>query len=219
MQSDREIRSPIRAMNFQLHLPLFKVILSVTFAYSTAVGIHLYRDGEISVSWISLLWLLAGGIYTHLFEYVYHSLGMHRSIRFRGSQYYDKRHLRHHRLFFGENFQTRQSALLKEVATSWYTLPVLFFLHYFAFLALFPARHALWFFLGVTVQSLAYEISHWFTHVKDNSFDRVLARVPLLSRLRAAQIRHHRQHHAVPTLNFNFTPPYLGDRLGRTHSK
>jgi len=206
-------------MGFQLHLPLFKVILSVTFAYGIALCVHVYRGSELSFSWISPLWLLAGGLYTHLFEYIYHSLGMHQSIRFRGSRYYDKRHERHHRMFFGENFQTRQSDLLKEVATHWYTLPVLFYLHYFVFLAWFPPRHALWFFLGVTVQCLAYEISHWFTHVKDNSFDRIMARVPLLSRLRAAQIRHHRRHHAVPAINFNFTPPYLGDRWGRTHSK
>ena len=206
-------------MSFRLHLPLFKVILSVTLAYGIALCVHLYLDEEISFSWISLLWLLAGGLYTHLFEYGYHSVVMHQSFRFRRRQYYDTRHLRHHRLFFGENFQTRQSDLLEEVAMHWYTLPVLFYLHYFAFLAWFPARHALWFFLGVTLQSLAYEISHWFTHVKDNAFDRVLARVPVISRLRVAQVRHHRRHHAVPTLNFNFTPPYLGDRWGRTYFK
>jgi len=27
------------------------------------------------------------------------------------------------------------------------------------------------------------------------------------------QIRHHRRHHAEPMVNFNFNPPYAGDRL------
>jgi hypothetical protein len=206
-------------MRFKLHLPLAKVILSVTLAYASVLWLHWHLYGEISFSSASLLWMLAGGLYTHLFEYVYHSVGMHRSFRFRRLRYYDPRHLRHHQIFAGENFQTRQPAQLAEVATHWYTLPVLFYLHYFVFLACFPARHAAWFFLGVALLSLAYEITHWFTHVHGNSFDRILARVPLLSRLRAAQIEHHRQHHADPTVNFNFTPPYLGDRWGHTHSK
>jgi hypothetical protein len=205
-------------MSFKLHLPLVKVILSVTIAYGMTLWFHFHLGELISFSWAALPWLLAGSLYTHLFEYVYHNLVMHHGFRIGRWRYCDKRHLRHHRIFFGDNFQTRQPARLAEVATHWYTLPALFYLHYFTFLEWLQAPHVPWFFLGVALQSLAYEITHWFTHVENNSFDRMLARAPLISRLRAAQIRHHRRHHDVPAVNFNFTPPYLGDRLGRTHS-
>jgi hypothetical protein len=44
-------------------------------------------------------------------------------------------------------------------------------------------------------------------------FDRVLDRIPGVGQLRAMQIQHHRLHHAEPMVNFNFNPPYAGDRL------
>jgi hypothetical protein len=148
---------------------------------------------------------------------------MHRSFRIGRWRFHDKRHLRHHQVFAGRSFQTREPELLKDVATHWYTVPVLLYLHYLAFPLIFPAgfpaRHAPWFFLGVTVQFLTYEITHWFTHVEDNAFDRFISHVPVLSRIRAAQIRHHWQHHCAPATNFNFTPPYLGDRLSGTFSR
>jgi hypothetical protein len=205
-------------MSAKLHLPLIKVIVALLLAYGGVLALHLDALHEVSVS-AATFCLLAGALYTHLFEYLYHMVAMHHVFRFGGRRYYDKRHLRHHQIFGGENFRTRNPAHLDDVATHWYTLPTLFFLHYPVFLTLFPGRFAPWFFLGVTLQSLAYEVTHWFTHVHDNAFDRLIARLPLLSRLRAAQVRHHWQHHAVPAVNFNFTPPYLGDRCGRTFSK
>jgi hypothetical protein len=57
--------------------------------------------------------------------------------------------------------------------------------------------------------------AHWYTHVAGNGFDRFVGRIPVLSSLRAIQILHHRLHHAKPLVNFNFTPPYLGDRVAR----
>ena len=206
-------------MSAKLHLPLAKVILALLLAYGGVLGLHLREFHEVPVSAVALLSLAAGALYTHFFEYLYHMVAMHHVFRFGGQRYHDKRHLKHHQIFSGENFQTRNPAHLEDVAAHWYTLPALFFLHYLVFLALFPARLAPWFFGGVTLQSLAYEISHWFTHVQDNSFDRLIARLPLLSRLRVSQIEHHRRHHAVPAANFNFTPPYLGDRWGGTLSK
>lgn len=55
--------------------------------------------------------------------------------------------------------------------------------------------------------------THWFMHVGDNRFDRVLRRIPMLGTLRVEQIRHHRLHHEAPDRNFAFTPLYLGDRV------
>ena len=49
--------------------------------------------------------------------------------------------------------------------------------------------------------------------VAGNRFDPFVARIPGLSKLREIQIYHHRLHHAEPMVNFNFTPPYVGDRM------
>jgi hypothetical protein len=204
-------------MDWKLHLPLTKVIIASTVGYAMIVAL-LWNDAA-EVSLIAILCLFAGLLYTHLFEYFYHSVAMHRPISLGGRRYYDKRHQRHHQIFAGKNFRNRNPEHLREVATSWFTFPLLLALHCAVFLSLFPAAFAPWFFLGVTLQFLTYEITHWCIHLEGNALDRALDRIPLLARLRAAQVRHHEKHHAVPSLNFNFTPPYLGDRWGRTHSR
>src|SRR6185295_10600708 len=75
------------------------------------------------------------------------------------------------------------------------------------------------FFCGVTAHFIAYEALHWLTHVEDNAFDRCVARIPVLGAVREHQIRHHQLHHAVPVVNFNFTPPYGGDLCAGTRSR
>jgi hypothetical protein len=125
----------------------------------------------------------------------------------------DPRHARHHRIFYGDRFQTSDPEALKEIVTAWYIFPLLLAVHYSAFVALFGAGLAPAFFLGVLLHFVTYESTHWYTHVADNGFDRLVARIPGLSRLRLMQIRHHRMHHAEPMINFNFTPPYVGDRV------
>ena len=69
------------------------------------------------------------------------------------------------------------------------------------------------FLLGTVLHYLAFEISHWLTHIEDNVVDHAIARLPWLGALRLRQIEHHRVHHEVPEYAFNFNPPYLGDRL------
>jgi hypothetical protein len=207
-------------MGWKLHAPLIKVVFTSSLAYTTALAVHL-RSGEIEpfLSWSALGWFAAGAAYTHLFEYFYHLQMMHRVLRIGTRRFYDTRHLAHHRLFAGNNFQTRQPAQLTEVATQWYTFPVLFLLHYAVFREVFPSASAPAFFLGVSVQFLVYEVSHWLTHLKDNNIDRWLRRVPVLNEVRRRQIEHHRMHHSRPDVNFNFTPPYAGDYLGRTRGR
>jgi hypothetical protein len=205
-------------MNWKLYRPLTKVLIATTLVYTATVTVHV-RSGEYSfLSWAALAWIVGGGLYTHLFEYVYHLQMMHRVIRVGSWRFHDTRHQQHHRLFLGENFQTRRPEALAEVTTQWYTFPALFALHYAAFAALFGLRWAPAFFLGVTVQFLVYEVSHWLTHLRDNAFDRWAQGIPLLGELRRRQIHHHRTHHARPDVNFNFTPPYLGDRVRRTRA-
>jgi hypothetical protein len=206
-------------MNWKLHAPLLKVLAATTLVYTATLGIHILSARvHAFLSWSALGWIAAGALYTHLFEYFYHLQMMHRVLRLGPWRFHDRRHLAHHRLFLGDNFQTRRPEALVEVTTSWYTFPALFLLHYAVFRVLFAAEWAPAFFLGVTVQFLVYEISHWLTHLRDNAFDRWARRVPLLGGIRGRQIQHHRDHHARPDVNFNFTPPYLGDRAGGTRA-
>ncbi len=206
-------------MNWRLHTPLLKVLASTAVVCVVTLAVHI-RSGQFAslLSWGGLGWAVAGGLYAHLFEYFYHLRMMHRVIRIGRWRFYDTRHQEHHRAFLGQNFQTRSPEVLAEVTTSWYTFPALFALHYAVFRALFAVAWAPAFFLGVTVQFLFYETSHWLTHLQGNAFDRWARGIPLLGSIRQRQIEHHRLHHARPDVNFNFTPPYLGDRARGTRA-
>jgi len=70
---------------------------------------------------------------------------------------------------------------------------------------------------GVTTHYLVFEITHWFAHVADNDFDRMIRRIPVLRWMREIQLRHHRLHHETPELDFNFVPPFAMDHLGATY--
>ncbi len=182
--------------------PLAATLLAAAGAYLAVLALYGWKW---RIDWPSgYLWVLAGAVYTNAFEYGWHRWGMHGARR-------DERHQRHHRLFRGESFATRDPVKLREVTTSWYIFPILIGVHAAVFPLLLPTELAPAFFLGPVLQYSLYESTHWWTHVEDNRFDRVVRRIPVLGRLRAAQIRHHRLHHAEPLVNYNFTPPYGGD--------
>ena len=177
-------------------------------SYLAGVGLQLGAGGHIDISPRALVVCLAGALYTNLFEHAWHRYRMH-------SRRPDPRHATHHRIFYGNRFQTSDPEALREIVTAWYIFPLLLTVHYSAFAALFGAGLAPAFFLGVLLHFVTYEVTHWYTHVANNSFDRFMARIPGLSRLRSEQIRHHQRHHAEPMVNFNFNPPYAGDRIAR----
>lgn len=187
--------------------PLARCVIAALLAAGAALVLHAALGGGFEVTARAGAVLLAAGFYTHLFEHAWHRWGMH-------GRRYDPRHARHHRLFHGKSFQTRDPAKLEDVTTSWYIFPALLAAHYGLFAALFPAPLAPAFAIGVTLQYLFYEVTHWYTHVEANGFDRMLSRTPGLRGWRARQIEHHRLHHSDPGVNFNFTPPYAGDRFG-----
>jgi hypothetical protein len=187
-------------------MPLFSAVAWAAGAYLTTVAVHLGMGGTAEVSVRAVLVCLAGALYTNLFEHAWHRFAMH-------SRRPDPRHALHHRIFYGSRFQTNDPAALKEITTKWYIFPLLFPVHYLAFVLLLPPRLAPAFFLGVVLHFITYETSHWYTHVANNGFDRFVVQVPGLRQLRAMQIEHHRLHHADPKVNFNFTPPYVGDRV------
>lgn len=193
-------------MSFGSAKPLINSAGWAVGSYLAALALHLGLASPIEVSLRALVCCLAGALYTNLFEHVWHRYAMH-------SRRPDPRHAMHHRVFYGPHFQRSDPEALRQIVTAWYIFPLLLTVHYSAFAALFGAGLAPAFFLGVLLHFVTYEATHWYTHVADNSFDRLMTRIPGLSRLRAAQIHHHRLHHAEPRVNFNFNPPYAGDRL------
>jgi uncharacterized membrane protein (DUF485 family) len=177
-------------------------------SYAAAAGLHFGAGGDFEVSLRAVVVCLAGVLYTNLFEHAWHRYAMH-------GRRPDARHARHHRIFYGKGFQTNDPEAMQEIVTAWYIFPLLLALHYLVFLALFANGLAPAFFLGVVLHFVTFEVTHWYTHVANNGFDRLLARIPGARRIRAMQIYHHRLHHADPMINFNFNPPYAGDWIGR----
>jgi len=116
-------------------------------------------------------------------------------------------------MFHGKSFQTRDATLLEHIPGRYWAFPLLFLLHYAVLVWILAPAACLAFLLGTVLHYLAFEISHWLTHIEDNVVDRAIARLPWLGALRHRQIEHHRIHHEVPEYAFNFNPPYLGDRL------
>lgn len=188
--------------------PLVTTVGWAVGSYLAAVAWQFRTASNIEISLRAVAVLLAGALYTNIFEHVWHRYAMH-------SRRPDPRHARHHRIFYGKGFQTSDPDALREIVLAWYIFPVLLTVHYAAFGALFGINLAPAFFLGVLSHFVTYEVTHWYTHVAGNGFDRWICRIPGLRGLRSMQIRHHRLHHAEPMVNFNFNPPYAGDRLAR----
>lgn len=186
--------------------PLVSAVSGAIGSYLAAITIQAASRAPIETSFRAGAVAFAGALYTNIFEHVWHRYAMH-------SRRPDPRHARHHQLFYGDRFQTTDPAAMQEIVTGWPIFPLLLTVHYAAFVALFGAALAPAFFFGVVLHFVTYEATHWYTHVANNSFDRLVARIPGLSALRTMQIRHHRLHHAEPMINFNFTPPYVGDRV------
>jgi hypothetical protein len=186
--------------------PLVTALAWAVGSYILAVSLQLSIDGRIEISLRALGLVLAGALYTNVFEHLWHRYAMH-------SRRPDPRHARHHRIFYGDRFQTSDPEAMREIVTGWYIFPLLLAIHYTSFVWLFGPGLAPAFFLGIVVHFVTYEGTHWYIHVANNRFDPLVARIPGLSKLRAIQIHHHCLHHAEPMVNFNFTPPYVGDRV------
>ena len=159
-------------------------------------------------------WVLLGIAYTHFFEYSYHRFLMHAGARWLG--FIKRNHLEHHRVFNGANFTSKNQNDWQYIASPWYVFPVLFSIHYAALGVLLPAKLMVSFFCGVVFHYLFFELTHWLTHVEGNVVDEWLRRVRLVGAARDYHIRHHRYHHEIPTMDFNFNPPFLGDVIAGT---
>lgn len=198
--------------------PILEVIVCSLLTYAVVVFLHREalpgsNPGDYLTTSL-LLAFLAGVVYTHFFEYTYHRWLMHGGVR--GLGFVKKNHLQHHRVFYGDNFTSRNREDWQYIASPWFVFPGLVTIHYFVVRELVSTASLVAFFGGVLLHYLVFEGTHWLTHVENNVVDRWIARVPVLGRLRRYHIRHHRHHHEIPTVDFNFNPPFLGDVVFRT---
>ena|SRR3989344_5775980 len=195
--------------------PLYKLMAGVFGIYILMLVFHSLVFGWTAVSgWGSIKWFFIGAFYTHCFEYFHHRVPMHRGIKY--LEALKDGHTKHHQVFAGKNFKRLFVEDSTTLISRWYVFPILFTAHYALAALILPQWFVPAFFLGVVTNYAVFELCHWFTHLSDNYFDQVINRIPLLRTVRKQQIEHHRLHHLFPVVRFNFTPPYLGDRIFRT---
>ena len=193
------------------HWPIFRTAFAASAPLVLVGWIHWGALATTSLSLTLLAWFLCGILYTQLVEYWCHRVPMHQGLPYLGHVRWN--HLDHHRIFHGENFTTRNVDDLAHIVGRFWVFPLLFVAHYAALVLVVPADALVVFLFGTVLHYLVFELSHYLTHIEDNVVDGVIARIPVLAGIRAYQIEHHRIHHEVPVIAFNFNPPYLGDRI------
>ncbi len=198
------------------HGPILRTAVSASIGFAATVALGSDRLPH-PVSGVYALWFVAGVLYAQLLEYSVHRFVMHRSVSRPGTIRLN--HIVHHRTFRGDNFRNRNSAELATIPGRWWIFPAFCVGHYIVLVLVFPPGATTVFLFACLLQYIGFEVTHWFTHLKDNAVDRTFARVPLIRTVWAQQIEHHRTHHRTPNRAFNFSFPYIGDliadRLGR----
>jgi hypothetical protein len=192
------------------HGPILRTAGAASAVYFSFAAFH-FDDLTLPADGVWPIWFLAGFLYTNLFEYWVHRFPMHRGLPLLRNV--RRNHIEHHRIFHGANFRTRNPGDLAHISGRFWLFPLLFAGHYALLTAIAPIGSALAFLTASFLHYLAFEVSHWLTHLEDNAVDHLLARIPLVASIRAYQIQHHRIHHQTPVVAFNFNPPYLGDVL------
>jgi len=210
------------------HWPLIRVLIASWLSYAVVLVLNFSKLPPLSslAIFIAAIGFLSGWIYTHFFEWGYHNYAMHINpskipsrpkflkkilIRIRET------HIEHHTVFYGDHFRRHDLEAFKHVISPLAMFPVLFFVfHYSPLKLVLPAR-PLWivflvFFCGGLVSHYStFESIHWFTHIDGTCLD------PFFTKYFPGPLKHHLDHHEEVLRNFNFMPPYLGDRLGATY--
>ncbi len=197
--------------------PILRTIGAALLSFAALAALR-FDELSLSLTPVLALWFVVGVLYTNLFEYWVHRFPMHQGLPL--LRHVRRNHIAHHRTFHGANFRTANPRDLALISGRFWIFPVLLAGHYVVLTALLSIDAAMVFLFASLLHYLAFEISHWLTHLEGNCVDRALSRVPLLAAIRTYQIEHHRLHHETPIAAFNFNPPYLGDALvGRRRAR
>jgi hypothetical protein len=198
------------------HAPILRTTGAATSCFLVLAALR-YDELSLSLEPITILWFLAGALYTNLFEYAVHRFPMHRGLPL--LRHVRKHHIEHHRIFHGSNFRTANAGDLGQIPGRPWIFPLLLGAHYLLLTLILPIEATMVFLSACLLHYLVFEGSHWLTHLDGNAVDRALSQIPSLARLRERQIEHHRSHHERPSEAFNFNPPYLGDVLAATRKQ
>jgi hypothetical protein len=198
------------------HGPILRTACAASLAFVVLASLR-FDELRLSGTPVLAAWFLAGILYTNLFEYWVHRYPMHRGLPL--LRHVRRNHIEHHRIFHGGNFRTTNPSDLAHISGRFWIFPLLLAGHYLLLTAVVPLDAALAFLSASYLHYLAFEISHWLTHLEDNAVDRILSGIPFVAAVRAFQIEHHRIHHQTPIAAFNFNPPYLGDALVGTPAR
>lgn len=201
----------VRGNGMKHQWPIIRTVLAAVTPLAIVITVHRHSLDGFTLSLGVVAWALAGTLYTQLVEYWCHRFPMHRGLPYLSNVKWN--HLEHHRVFYGANFQTQDPEKLHHIVGRYWVFPILFVGHYAVLAPVLETPALVAFFLGSVLHYVVFELTHWLTHIEDNSVDRTIARLPFLADIRAYQIEHHRIHHEIPELAFNFNPPYLGDRI------
>jgi len=193
------------------HWPILRTALAASTPLVLVIVAHRDVFDDATLSLTAAAWFVIGASYTQLFEYWAHRVPMHRGMAYLA--HVRSNHLEHHRVFHGSSFQTRNVADLEHIAGRFWVFPILFLGHYAVLTWVLAPAAVIAFLAGAVAHYLTFELTHWLTHIEDNTVDRAISHVPLLAGIRAYQIEHHRIHHETPVVAFNFNPPYLGDLI------
>ncbi len=198
------------------HGPILRTACAASLSFVVLASLR-FDELRLPLTPVLAAWFVAGILYTNLFEYWVHRYPMHRGLPL--LRHVRRNHIEHHRIFHGGNFRTANPSDLNHISGRFWIFPVLLAGHYVLVTAVVPLDAALAFLSASFLHYLAFEITHWLTHLEDNAVDRILSRIPFVATARAFQIEHHRAHHQTPIAAFNFNPPYLGDALVRTTAR
>jgi hypothetical protein len=194
------------------HGPILRTACAASLTFVVLAALR-FDELRLSLNPVLAVWFVAGILYTNLFEYWVHRCPMHRGLPL--LRHVRRNHIEHHRILRGESFRTRNPSDLAHISGRFWIFPVLLTGHYVLVTAFLPIDAAMAFLSACFLHYLAFEITHWLTHLEDNAVDRALFKIPVVASIRAHQIEHHRIHHQTPMIAFNFNPPYLGDALVR----
>lgn len=175
--------------------------MNIIMAGATTVVLLFFADGG------SFLWFFGGLVYAIFFEYFYHRYIGHTDKFPLASE----KHRQHHREWRGEDLVSTDR-MRPHLSEDWYFYPVALLMHFAigkVMFGIFPWEVL----IAFTLFYLQFEILHFCTHIEDNIIDELLLEIPLLRDLRLIHIEHHLTHHGLPSTRFNFSYPYIGDRV------
>lgn len=216
-------------------LPLIIGISSAWVPPMLCLGFLLATSHDISRAFtiLGLLCVFAGMLYTHSFIYGYHRFPMHNYYSIPLTAHIKDSHIKHHKAFTRsrlcippeklldtfEELNGRRVLMNDMISQRWWVPGSIVAFHLGGLLIVVDATYVMMFGFGLVIHYTMYDVSHWFTHVRPTRLGTFLERLPFIGKLWIMTVHIHDVHHTTPDVDFNFTWPWLGDKLFGTFAE